>query len=42
MMLTIGLLIFPCDRKSGTVLIDSLSIFWSVLTGEVAVAYLFN
>ena len=27
MMLTIGLSIFPCDRKFGTVLIDSLSIF---------------
>ena len=42
MILTIGLSIFPCDRKFRTVLIDSLSIFWSALTGEVAAAYLFD
>ena len=42
MMLTIGLSIFSCDKKLSTVLIDSLSICWSVLTGEEAVAYLSN
>ena len=41
-MLTAALLIFPCDGKLSTVLIDSLSICWSVLTGEEAAAYLFN